>query len=343
VAPLVRDAFQLYHSGQFSLPQLAYEMRRRGLHNRTGTPVTVNGLVTMLKNPFYIGLIRIRKTGQVFDGKHEPLVTADMFETVQALLAGKRVDRINRHVFQFSRIATCGSCRYSLIAERKKGHVYYRCHNRPFKNPAVCPPTCVREESIDEAIINCLAELDLTDEEMATARTVLGRKRRELEQERAAVIQAQQLQLDRVESRLARLMDLLVDGTVDKTLFNEKQNALLVERVRAQEMLAESRTGSGRLLEELENIVELAKSPSLLYKAASSEKRRQLVKTLLSNLTVSGKNIDITLALPFGIIREREKHIVGGPNRGSCRTWDETINQLHSLKDKPSADILKKD
>jgi integrase/recombinase XerD len=85
--PNFSDAFRLYRSGQFSLPQLAYEMHHRGLRNRFGTPVTINGLVTMLKNPFYIGLIRIRKTGQMFDGNHETLVNADMFETVQALIA----------------------------------------------------------------------------------------------------------------------------------------------------------------------------------------------------------------------------------------------------------------
>jgi hypothetical protein len=123
-------------------------------------------------------------------------------------------------------------------------------------------------------------------------------------------------------------MDLLVDGTLDKMLFNEKQTALLVERARAQEMLAESRTGSARVLEELKNTVELAKSPSMLYKVTSSEKRRELVKALLSNLTVSGKKIEITLALPFRIIRERAKHIAGGPHRGSCRTWEDVITRL---------------
>jgi hypothetical protein len=291
----------------------------------------------MLKNPFYIGLIRIRKTGQMFDGNHEPLVNADIFETVQALIAGKRVDRLNRHVFQFSRIVTCASCGYSLIAERKKGHVYYRCHNRPFKNPPVCPSTSVREESIDQAIINCLADVDLSDAEVALAHTVLGKKRTELERERAAVIQAQQLQLKHVEGRLAKLMDLLVDGTVDKTLFNEKQNALLVERVRIQGMLAESRQGSTRVLEALEKTVELAKSPTMLYKAASSEKRRELVKTLLSNLRVSGKNIDITLALPFRLIAKRETYIIGRPNRGSCRTWENVITRLlQHLTERPA-------
>jgi DNA invertase Pin-like site-specific DNA recombinase len=327
-APLVQEAFQVYSSGRFSLPQLAPEMCQRGLRSRTGTRVTINGLATMLKNPFYVGLMRIRKTGQTFAGNHEPLVNTEVFEIVQALIAGKRVDRKNRHNFPFSRIARCATCGYSLIAERRKGHVYYRCHNRPFKNPPVCPPTSVREEGIDEAILGSLADVDLADEEMALARAMLGRKRTDLERERAAAIQAVKLQLEHVESRLAKLTDLLVDGTVDKALFTEKQNALLMERAGVREKLDETRQGSDLFLKSLEKTVELAKSPSMLYRTASPEKKRELVKTLLSNLAVSGKNVDVTLALPFRLIAERQKTTDGGPYRGTCRTWEEIINQL---------------
>src|SRR5437870_5574892 len=140
-APLLREAFKLYSGGRSSLPLLAQEMFRRGLRNHNGGPVTINGLATILKNPFYIGLMRIYKTGQTFRGNHEPLIETGIFEKVQAVLAGKRVDRSKSHVSTYSRIVRCDTCRYSLIAERQKGRVYYRCHNRPFKNPAICPPT----------------------------------------------------------------------------------------------------------------------------------------------------------------------------------------------------------
>ena len=140
-------------------------MFRRGLRNHNGGPVTINGLATILKNPFYIGLVRIYKTGQTFRGNHNPLIETGTFEKVQAVLAGKRVDRSKSHISTYSRIVRCGSCGYSLIAERQKGRVYYRCHNRPFKNPATCPPTCVREDQIDAAILSHLSEVDLDNDE----------------------------------------------------------------------------------------------------------------------------------------------------------------------------------
>jgi site-specific DNA recombinase len=130
-APLIRQAFDLYSPGRFSLPDLVQEMFRCGLRNLGGGPVTLNGIATILKNPFYIGLMRIVRTGQTFNGIHEPLIATGTFEKAQAVLAGKRSDRSKTYLFTYSRIARCASCVYSLIAERKKGHVYYRCHNRP--------------------------------------------------------------------------------------------------------------------------------------------------------------------------------------------------------------------
>lgn len=328
-APLVREVFRLYDSGQYSLLQLVQEMDRRGLRNRGGTRITMNGLATMLKNPFYIGLMRIGKTGETFIGKHEPLVSTETFENVQALISGKRVDRKNVRVYRFSRIVRCASCGYSLIAEERKGHVYYRCHNRPFKNPPICPSTSIREDALDRAMICSLREIDLSNEEILLARSVLDGKKAELQRDQMAMAQALRLQLDNVEHRLATLTDLLIDGTVDKALFTEKKNALLVERVKLQERLSEAQQGMSRALEYFEKTVELAKSPSILYEMASSEKKRELAKTLLSNLAVSGKNVSITLDLPFRFIAERETNTDGGPCRGTCRTWEHILLELH--------------
>ena len=327
-APLVREVFNLYNSGKFSLPQLAEQMYRRGLRNRSDGTVSINGLATILRNPFYIGLIRIKKTGQSFNGNHEPLITTDAFETAQAMLDGKRVDRKETKACTYSRIVRCTSCGYSLIAERQKGHTYYRCHNRPFKKPAVCPPTCIREEDLDEAVIGAFASIDLTDEEVQRARRFVAEEKQEFAAMQSAARERMRLQLDQVRTRLAKLADLLIDATIDKLIFEEKRDALLLEQARIKERLAEIEQNRSRALASLEETVELARSPSLLYKQGSQGKKREMLGSLLSNLSVSGKNIDIMLAPAFQIVAEREKEPHGRPHRGTCRTWEKTITQL---------------
>ncbi len=329
-APFVRQAFELYSAGATSLPILVTEMFRRGLRNRGGGAVTINGMATMLKNPFYIGLMRIYRTGETFRGTHEPLVTPSVFEKVQEVLAGKRVDRAENRIFAYSRLVRCATCGYSLIAERQKGHVYYRCHNRPFKSPAECPPTSIREERLDEAIITALADVDLAEGELQTVRVLIEERRERRDQERATEERTVRLQSDQIENRLSKLADLLIEGALERSLYLTKRKELLTEQVAVRNRLQELNRGDGLALAQLEKTVELAKSPSLLYRAASLERRRELLRTLLSNLAVSSKNVEITLSLPFRLIAERRKNAKCRANRGTCRTWEKLFQELNT-------------
>jgi hypothetical protein len=149
-----------------------------------------------------------------------------------------------------------------------------------------------------------------------------------LEKNRDASMNALRLQLDSFRTRLARATDLFVDGTLDRSVFTSKQNEILLEQAKTKERLAELERGGLDWVKRTETTVELAKRPSIQYKSASPEKKRQFAKTLLSNLAVSQKNVEVTLAPPFNLVAEREKNTAGGPYRGTCRTWDKLLRQL---------------
>jgi DNA invertase Pin-like site-specific DNA recombinase len=96
-APPVRKAFELYGSGRYNLDGLVEEMHRLGLRNRNGGKVTRTGLSVLLNNPFYIGLIRLRRTGEAFLGSHRPLIAKSLFDRVQKILDGRLNSRSQKH------------------------------------------------------------------------------------------------------------------------------------------------------------------------------------------------------------------------------------------------------
>ena len=51
--PLVRNVFELYASGEYSMRTLLIEMERMGLRTHAGTKVPKASLEAMLRNPFY--------------------------------------------------------------------------------------------------------------------------------------------------------------------------------------------------------------------------------------------------------------------------------------------------
>jgi site-specific DNA recombinase len=329
MASLVKECFELYGTAEWSLPELVHGMHKRGLRNRRGGPVTMNGISTILNNPFYVGIMRIRKTGQEFSGNHAPLVSRELFERVQALLHGKAVDRVVQHSFLFSRLVRCGSCRYSLIGERVKGHTYYRCHNRPFKSPPVCPKTSIREEQLEAHLLTRIETVTLSDAEVSLLRKWIADRRQHSDTERQEQKRSVSLRLDSLRSRMSRLTDLLLDGSLEKRAFEEKQKTLVWDEAQLRQKLAALESGNDGALEEIERTVELAKNASLLYKKANPQRKRELLRTLLSNLTVLGKNIDVELTIPFRVIADREKASYGRPYRGTCRTLGNILDQLH--------------
>ena len=90
-APLMKMAFELYATRQYSLKRLADKLFELGLRTKAGKQVTDSVLSRLLSNPFYMGVIRIRKTGDSYLGVHPPLISKDLFDCVQHILRGKYV------------------------------------------------------------------------------------------------------------------------------------------------------------------------------------------------------------------------------------------------------------
>jgi DNA invertase Pin-like site-specific DNA recombinase len=145
-AKLIRELFTLYASGRYSLISLQSEMDRLGLRNYGGNSLSINGIVTVLDNPFYSGLIRIKRTGKTYPGIHKKIISAALFERTQDVRAGRSIKRNTKHNHTYRGMFRCALCKSSMIPELQKGHVYYRCQ-RPD-----CPTKTVREEVIDVAL-----------------------------------------------------------------------------------------------------------------------------------------------------------------------------------------------
>jgi len=322
-APLVRKAFDLYGAGTWSLRELRKELTLLGLRNKGGHLLSLTGLSTILHNPFYAGLIRIRSTGETFRGGHAPLVPISLYERVQAILSGKYCPRVTTHDFLFRRLFNCAQCGYALIGELQKGHVYYRCHTK------TCPTTCVREDAIVETIEATLRPVELFPEEAAELQGMAGDFRANWETERERAIQALQFQINQVNDRVNRLTDAYIDRLIAKELFEERRTALLKEERVIEEKLALIRGDTSLIPDQLSEFLELVSALSANYETRMPEEKRILLKRITSNRAVDRKNVVIELQKPFREIANRRNVLHGAPCRRLHRT--RLVNVFSSL------------
>jgi site-specific DNA recombinase len=321
-APLVKKAFELYSTGRYNLHSLTDEMFRLGIRNQRGGTVTVNGWSVILNNPFYIGLIRLRRSGETFQGIHEPLISKSLFDRVQSILRGKTNTRMQLHDFLFRRLIACAQCKYSLIGERQRGHIYYRCHTK------ACPPICVREDTVEKAVLCTLLPLQFNEEEKSYLAKKIAWLTEHWEQEQASVVNALQLRLRKLTERLARLTDAYLDGVIEKDLFEERKSALLMERKDIEENLAQAKEGKQSVADRLAEFLELAGSAYIEYKIGLPEEKRDLLKVVTSNRSVAGKKLELTLSLPFNEMANRYQNSNSTPGREIARTLDTLIEKL---------------
>ncbi len=76
----VRQAFEMYATGNNSIRTIARKLFDMGFRNKNDNRVWGNGVETILKNPFYYGTMRYK--GNLYPGKHKPLISKDLFDKV---------------------------------------------------------------------------------------------------------------------------------------------------------------------------------------------------------------------------------------------------------------------
>jgi site-specific DNA recombinase len=322
LAPFVREAFDLYGTARFDLRKLSAELFRRGLRRANGLPYPVTQLSKMLNNPFYYGLIRIKKNGQCFAGVHQPLVSKALFERVQDVLQGKLTARTKRNDFVFRRRLKCKACKYSLIGETAKTFTYYRCHS------VSCAGTCLREEVVEQAVVDQLAKLHFHPEERRCLGSLLKEMRGNTAGQRQELLTSLKLQLSQVADRLDRLTDAYIDRLIDQEVFEARKKTLLSERLGIEAKILSWSDETRDPSAELAKFLERADGALLAYKNASPEEKRDLLDSLTSNCSIDGKFPTIVLSFPFQVIADRPRIADGRARRDGHRTAKRLFNNL---------------
>jgi hypothetical protein len=99
--------------------------------------VSIGNIYTILQNTFYYGVFEYPKnSGNWYTGKHEPIITKELFDMVQNQTKSQNMPHAGTKEFAFTRLMTCGLCGSMICADEKfsklkngtvNRHIYYGC------------------------------------------------------------------------------------------------------------------------------------------------------------------------------------------------------------------------
>jgi len=318
--PLVREAFEIYARGEHSIEQLVEVMSAKGLRGQRGGSIARATLAALFHNPFYIGLIAIKRTGETFQGAHAPLIDKRLFDRVRQVAAGRTGGWTSPRTFAYRRLIRCGECGLSLVGELQKGHVYYRCHSKTCTRPSL------RGDRVDARFAEVLAKIAFSDEDLRDLRDFVGDVQSGFGLRRAQRRESAARDLAACETRLARLTDAYVDGVLDRESFEHRKRLLLEERQALADRV--SRPENHDLADTVLADLELATVAQLRFGSADEGEKRDIVKSVTSKLVATGEDLEFRLRFPFNRLLERPALQYGGPYRAQPRTlraWLESV------------------
>jgi len=203
---IVEKVFDLYVERRMGAKSIALYLNQQGLRTRRETPFSTASVLTIITNPLYGG--KIRWGGEVYPGKHEPLVGEDTLERAQAILSGRRGDpslrRSNSSRYILSGLLRCGRCGRALVgvsANGRGGHYeYYGCPGK-FKS-GECELENLPRERIDRVILTQLKDI-LGDRE------VMGKILQRVNLKRMEKLPKKRAELKMIEKSIAHQQTIL--------------------------------------------------------------------------------------------------------------------------------------
>ncbi len=213
LAPLVRLAFERNASRMMPRHEVLEEVTLLGLVTCRGKPMSLQSFGYMLRNPLYMGRIVKKEWGIDCVGDFEPLVSAELFESVQVIARGRDGNggsRCRDHPdFPLRRIIRCGRCGRPLTASWSRGrsrrYPYYRC---PTKG---CRAVSVRKEHLENEFVVQLGAHSVGPEVSRLFSAVVE----DAWTVRTKETQSQQMRFASRISDLERKQDKLVDAYLD--------------------------------------------------------------------------------------------------------------------------------
>ncbi len=164
-APIIKEMFErsgLKHESGRSIKQW---LDGAGFTAKSGAQLSLSQIYRIMTNPFYYGDFEYPAGGKLYKGKHEPIITKELYEIVRARMDSLVPERPawGSKKFPFKHLFYCGSCNSQLTVEEhfkklknggKNRHVYYRC-TKSTKDPN-CPERSITTSMITDQILGLI-------------------------------------------------------------------------------------------------------------------------------------------------------------------------------------------
>lgn len=318
IASKIAALYGRYAEGTSSITRLSETADEIGLTSKSGKSIPRSSLHRILRNPIYSG--RIVWNGDDFPGSHEPIVTPETWRKVQLVLDGRNTEQPikSREPYPLVGLVRCGKCGCLMSPYTAKGkYVYYAC-----TGARGCSRKGIRQELL-MAEVECLLEgLRIPSQYVPLIQQAL----KELHADQHVEQQEIETDLSEQEAKFRQRLERLYLDKLDGEISPEQYRSLRAKTDTELEAVLVRKQGArraqGRSWEENVAFLELVSNSVSEFKSASTVRKQEMVRSLVSNFSVLNGKPLLTLRPWFNLLAQANLQLVETePKDELCTAW----------------------
>ena len=308
-AHIVKRIFKEFAEGVPKM-KIVERLNREGYRNQYGRPFNVRTIYDILQNEKYIGnyVYQHTQTETVrLDGIiKEPIIDIGLWEVVQKKRQTKNKPKYRKRKYFMTGKMRCAVCGFTYCGAggKKTGNTaYYKCQGK-IKNRNGCNNTSLNKEYYESLVTDTITKNILTDNAIENIAAMVLEQ---LDKDRKSPLTPTaklKKQLDKVKEKQTKLMELYLDGGMDRAILDEKNSALKSERTRLEEEIEKNDyLEHSNKLSATEIKGYITDFRNSLQDSADDEYRQIIYNTFVDSIIVNIDTLEVNLKVDFSTLR----------------------------------------
>jgi len=309
---IVKCVFELYAEGNWRLEDAVNFFAENGIKTKKGKPLHRDQISYLLSNPFYTGLFRY--AGELYEGNHEPIISKELFDKVQAVLAKRcRPKNPESEPQTLCGLIRCGSCGMMITAEHKFKHqlngnvheyVYYRCTR---KNKTIkCIEPAIREEALEGQLTEIMKKYTIPNEWVEKLAKMADKDEQGAAYSTGKRVQELRNEIQTISQKLQRLLDAYLDQDIEQEIYRSEKAELLSRKKSLEEKVGNLQQGAIAWVEPLRNWIKDVQILGKMDEKASLPLKKQTLQKIFGlNPAVGGKGLTLSARKARGVAKKQ--------------------------------------
>jgi site-specific DNA recombinase len=314
---LVRKMWDLLLTGNYSVKQIIENANDDwGMRNRYGEKFSLSVGYKILTNTFYYG--EFMWEGEIYQGKHKPMITPKEFDKAQKILGKKGKARPKNKRLPFNGVIRCGECGAMITSEEKfkrikstdelRSYIYHHCtHHKKNTN---CQQKSVRHKELKKQIEKQLNDITIPPEFLEFTLQLLREQNEIEEDDRNQILKNQQNSFNGCVQRIDNLIKLYISpentdkDLMDEKEFKEQKNMLITEKKRIEKDLRETEMRVDEWVEKSEKTFNFATYAKYNFDKGDFEIKTQILRAFGQNFLLKDGILTIEPEPSYLIIKK---------------------------------------